>query len=225
MVEGRAYTHGTLRAAQRRSERAGMAKLRTARRISSERRAGTAKYGPPSEGSGTLPQKVLARTARARASLRVVAARAPPGAPTLASHGPNVRCKKTNRATQRTKRTHINRGRRGVELSRGHPRKYYHRIPHTLQTTHPPQPLNTCLSAVHSPRMYVGFAVLYSALPTVAPQSMGGRGLRRVAPTLGWRQRGQAPLRGCALRRGPRAVAPCPWAPSGGGSLARASLA
>ena len=102
MVEGRAYTHGTLRAAQRRSERAGMAKLRTARRISSERRAGTAKYGPPSEGSGTLPQKVLARTARARASLRVVAARAPPGAPTLASHGPNVRCKKTNRATQRT---------------------------------------------------------------------------------------------------------------------------
>ena len=102
MVEGRAYTHGTLRAAQRRSERAGTAKLRTARRLSSERRAGTAKYGPPSEGSGTLPQKVLARTARARASLRVVAARAPPGAPTLASHGPNVRCKKTNRATQRT---------------------------------------------------------------------------------------------------------------------------
>ena len=102
MVEGRAYTHGTLRAAQRRSERAGTAKLRTARRLSSERRAGTAKYGPPSEGSGTLPQKVLARTARARASLRVVAARAPPGAPTLASHGPNVRCKKTYRATQRT---------------------------------------------------------------------------------------------------------------------------
>ena len=55
MVEGRAYTHGTLRAAQRRSERAGTAKLRTARRLSSERRAGTAKYGPPSEGSGTLP--------------------------------------------------------------------------------------------------------------------------------------------------------------------------
>ena len=104
MEEGRVYTHGTLRAARRRSERAGTAKLRTARRLSSERRAGTAKYGPPSEGSGTLPQKVLARTARARASLRVVAARAPPGAPTLASHGPNVRCKKTNRATQRTNR-------------------------------------------------------------------------------------------------------------------------
>ena len=48
--------------------------------------------------------KVLARTARARVSLRVVAARAPPGAPTLASHGPNVRCKKTYRATQRTNR-------------------------------------------------------------------------------------------------------------------------
>ena len=46
----------------------------------------------------------LRGTARARASLRVVAARAPPGAPTLASHGPNVRCKKTNRATQRTNR-------------------------------------------------------------------------------------------------------------------------
>ena len=37
-------------------------------------------------------------------SPNVVAARAPPGAPTLASHGPNVRCKKTYRATQRTNR-------------------------------------------------------------------------------------------------------------------------
>jgi hypothetical protein len=33
-----------------------------------------------------------------------MATRAPPGAPTLASHGLNVRCKKTYRATQRTNR-------------------------------------------------------------------------------------------------------------------------
>ena len=44
----------------------------------------------------------MTRTARANASLRVQVARAPPRAPTLASHGLNVRCKKTYRAAQRT---------------------------------------------------------------------------------------------------------------------------
>ena len=49
-----------------------------------------AKYGP----------KVLEHTARADA-VRLTA-RAPPGAPALATHGLNIRCKKTNRAPQRT---------------------------------------------------------------------------------------------------------------------------
>ena len=59
--------------------------------------AGTAELGAAKYGTA----KVLKRTARAEAPLHVTA-RAPPGAPTLASHGLNVRCKKTNRATQRT---------------------------------------------------------------------------------------------------------------------------
>ena len=44
MEEGRVYTHETLSAVRRRSDRAGAA-------LSSE----VAKYGPPSAGSGTLP--------------------------------------------------------------------------------------------------------------------------------------------------------------------------
>ena len=44
-----------------------------------------------------------ARTARAGA-LRAQAARAPPGAPSLAAQCLNVRCKKTYRAAQRTDR-------------------------------------------------------------------------------------------------------------------------
>ena len=78
MEEGRVYTHGTLSAVRQRSDRAG-----TLQRLPST-------------------EHFVKRTARASASLRVVVARAPPGAPSLASHGPNVRCKKTNRATQRT---------------------------------------------------------------------------------------------------------------------------
>ena len=92
MEEGRVYTHGTLSAVRRRSDRAGAA-------LSSERLPSTDHLPKVRE---CCFWKVLAPTARARVSLRVVAARAPPGAPTLASHGPNVRCKKTNRATQRT---------------------------------------------------------------------------------------------------------------------------
>ena len=53
-----------------------------------------AKYG--------TPDTPVTRTARANALLRVKVARAPPRAPTLASHSLNVRCKKTYRAAQRT---------------------------------------------------------------------------------------------------------------------------
>ena len=84
MVEGRVHTHGTLSAVRQRCERAASLK----RLPSTEHR-----------NAG-----VLTRTARANASLRVQVARAPPRAPTLASHGLNVRCKKTYRAAQRTHR-------------------------------------------------------------------------------------------------------------------------
>ena len=83
MEEGRVYTHGTLSAVQRRSDRAGAAELR-----------------------GCQVRTTLRRfwnvTAHASASLRVMMTRALlnplPGRPC----GPNVRCKKTYRATQRT---------------------------------------------------------------------------------------------------------------------------
>jgi hypothetical protein len=90
MEEGRVYTHGTLSAVRQRSDRAG-----TLQRLLSIRNTGT----PVCAGEK--------RTARASASLRVMVARAPPRAPTLASHGLNVRCKKTYRATQRTNHVHV----------------------------------------------------------------------------------------------------------------------
>ena len=92
MEEGRVYTHGTEGCA-RRSKQAGTAKLKGCQVRVTFRRF----WRLLLEGSGT-------RTARARVQLRVVVARVPPGAPTLTSHGPNVRCKKTYRATQRTNR-------------------------------------------------------------------------------------------------------------------------
>ena len=55
----------------------------------------------------SLTCKVLKHTARADA-VRLTA-RAPPGAPALATHGLNVRCKKTNRAPQRTYRVCVSR--------------------------------------------------------------------------------------------------------------------
>ena len=65
MEEGRVYTHGTLSAVRRRSDRAGTA-------LSSE----VAKYGPPSGGLERCLWKALERTVRASASLRVMVARA-----------------------------------------------------------------------------------------------------------------------------------------------------
>ena len=92
MEEGRVYTHGTLSAVRRRSDRAGAA-------LSSERLPST--DHPPKVLERCL-WKALERTAPASASLRVMMARALlsplPGHPC----GPNVRCKKTYRATQRT---------------------------------------------------------------------------------------------------------------------------
>ena len=52
-----------------------------------------------------MEPKVLEHTARADA-VRLTA-RAPPWAPALATHGLNIRCKKTNRAPQRTYRVPI----------------------------------------------------------------------------------------------------------------------
>ena len=75
MEEGRVYTHGTLSAVRRRSDRAGAA-------LSSE----VAKYGPPSAGSGMLPLEGSGTySARQRVVTRYGGAR-PPGAPSLASH-------------------------------------------------------------------------------------------------------------------------------------------
>ena len=93
MEEGRVYTHGTLSAVRRRSDRAGAA-------LSSERLPSTDHL--PSEGSGMLLLEGSGTySARPRVVTRCGGAR-PSWGPTLASHGPNVRCKKTYRATQRT---------------------------------------------------------------------------------------------------------------------------
>ena len=89
MGEGRVYTHGTLSAVQRRSDRAGAAQ-------------GLPSTDHPPKVLERCLWKALERTAHASASLRVMMTRALlnplPGRPC----GPNVRCKKTYRATQRT---------------------------------------------------------------------------------------------------------------------------
>ena len=71
MEEGRVYTHGTLSAVQRRSDRAGAA-------LSSERLPST--DHPPQVLECCL-WKALERTVRASASLRVMVARALLGPP------------------------------------------------------------------------------------------------------------------------------------------------
>ena len=83
MEEGRVYTHGTLSAVRRRSDRAGTA-------LSSE----VPSTDHPPKVLERCLWKALERTAHASASLRVMMTRALlsplPGLPC----GPNVRCKK-----------------------------------------------------------------------------------------------------------------------------------
>ena len=84
---------GGSRSHARNSER-GAAAQRARRSVSEV----VAKYATASQSETPSCLGVDRRTVlRAR-----MAARAPPRAPTLASHGLNVRCKKTYRATQRT---------------------------------------------------------------------------------------------------------------------------
>ena len=92
MEEGRVYTHGTLSAVQRRSDRAGAAELRGCQVRTTLRRFWNVAFG----------RLWNVRRAPARRSLRVMVARALLGPLPGLPCGPNVRCKKTNRATQRT---------------------------------------------------------------------------------------------------------------------------
>ena len=92
MEEGRVYTHGTLSAVRRRSDRAGTAELPQ----------GLPSTDHPPKVLERCLWKALERTAHASASLRVMVARALLGPLPGLPCGPNVRCKKTNRATQRT---------------------------------------------------------------------------------------------------------------------------
>ena len=94
MEEGRVYTHGTLTlsAVQRRSDRAGTAELRGCQVRTTLRRFWNVAFG--------RLWNVRRTPSHASASLRVMMARALLGPLPGLPCGPNVRCKKTYRATK-----------------------------------------------------------------------------------------------------------------------------